>query len=79
MANASITLRILRSDGSSLTSTKLTDDANITRIINAMAAMLNTSPQGVVDQALQTVVTRWAQMTKNNERMTVPVTDISFN
>lgn len=78
MANATVSLRVLRSDGSSLTSTKTTDDANITRIINAMAAILGTTPQGVLDQALSIVVQRWGQMTTNNEQAAVVVTPIVF-
>ncbi len=75
---ATVSLRVLRDDASQIISIKTMADADITRMITALSAMMSKTPQQVVDYALTHALNQGIAMTTNHEQDAVSVPPIPF-
>lgn len=76
---ATVSLRVLRDDNSSITATKTIADGDITRMMNALASIFNKTPAQVLDYTLTRILNQGIAMTKQNEQNNVPVNPILYS
>lgn len=73
---ATIQLRIQRTDNSTIIASRTGADADLTRVLNALGAMMGKTPQQVVEYALDRLMAQATALTKDREQRAVSVPDI---